>query len=240
MKKAMIGLTAGTMLVGGVAIAQNATERPAPEQRGPKMDADGDGVITRAEAQASAAAMFARMDVNKDGKIDSADREARQQQRREEMFARLDTDKDGSISKAEFMADKGPRGMRGPGMEGPDGPPPPGAPGMDGPEMDGPPPPPPADGQPGKRGPHGGKHHRGMGHGGPRGGMMMMGDANKDGAITQAEFTAAAMKHFDMMDANKDGKVTTEERKAAHQKMKAEWKAKKGERKAPPAPAPAQ
>src|SRR6218665_3798547 len=37
-----------------------------------------DGVTTRADVEARSAAMFARMDVNKDGKIDKADREARQ------------------------------------------------------------------------------------------------------------------------------------------------------------------
>lgn len=229
MKKVALGLSAGALALGGFAYAQGGPGGPG--RHGPMMDADGDGVVTRAEAQASAAAMFTRMDVNKDGKIDAADREARRTQRKEEMFARLDTDKNGSISKAEFMAAKGPGDGRrgGPGM---DGPPPEGMARGDGPAM-GP------DGKPGPRGDkeRGGRHHgamHGKGHGPRGGGMMTMADTNNDGAISQAEFTAAAMKHFDMMDANKDGKVTAEERKAAHEKMKAEWKSKKGERK--PAP----
>lgn len=56
--------------------------------------------MTKADAQARAAEMFARMDVNKDGKLDEADRAARQG----EMFARLDTDKDGKLSQQEFTA----------------------------------------------------------------------------------------------------------------------------------------
>mgnify|MGYP005636123675 CR=1 FL=1 len=71
---------------------------------------------------------------------------------------------------------------------------------------------------------------RGM-HGG--GGMMMMADANKDGTITKAEFTAGAMAMFDRADSNKDGYVTADEMKAAHQAMRSQWK----DRKAPPAPA---
>jgi len=80
--------------------------------------------------------------------------------------------------------------------------------------------------QPGMMG-HEGMRPEGMGHEGMGrrmgAGMMMMrmADANKDGAITKDEFTAAALKHFDMADANHDGKLTPEERKAAMAKMHA-------------------
>lgn len=56
--------------------------------------------VTKADAQARAAEMFARMDINKDGKLDQADRAARQA----EHFARMDTDKDGKLSQSEFSA----------------------------------------------------------------------------------------------------------------------------------------
>ena len=41
-----------------------------------KMDADGDKTISWTEAKAKADSMWAKLDVNKDGKIDPADRDA--------------------------------------------------------------------------------------------------------------------------------------------------------------------
>lgn len=69
------------------------------------LDTDGDGRISRAEMQAGKAGMdehFERMDVNKDGYIDKADRQARLAERRAECFAKADTDKNGQLSRAEF------------------------------------------------------------------------------------------------------------------------------------------
>jgi len=188
-RKIMLGLSLAATAVAGGAYAQQA--------------AKGDGVFTRAEAQAKAQEMFARLDVNKDGKLDQADRAAR----RAAMFDRMDTDHNGQISRAEFDAmGPGARGHRGGGI---------------------------ANGPDGERGP--GKH--GWGHrGGHRGGMMMgrMADADKDGTITQAEFTAAAMQRFDRMDTNHDGTVTKEERQAARQAMREQWKARMGQPEAKP------
>ncbi|WP_275226851.1 EF-hand domain-containing protein [Novosphingobium album (ex Liu et al. 2023)] len=181
----MIGLPIAALAMAGGAYAQQST-RP---------DADGNGTLTRAEMQTHAAAMFTRMDANKDGKLDKADRTARMEEMRAKRFAALDANSDGQISRAEFMVQKpmgdGPMANRG------------------------------DKGQDGKD-----RGHRGWGKRGGHGGMMMMGrmaDADKDGAITQAEFTAAAAKHFDMLDANKDGQVTKEERQAARAQMKAKW-----------------
>lgn len=182
MKKSLIfGLSALALAAGGsAALAHN-------HSGGMKADADGNGVITRAEAETGAAARFAMMDANKDGALTPADREARMAAHRAEMFAMMDADKNGQISRDEFMAHR-------------------------------------HEGEPGGR-MHGNKgmgHHK-MGMGGHgRGGMMMdMGDANKDGNISQAEFTAAALSHFDQADANKDGQVSAEERKAMHEQMRA-------------------
>lgn len=195
-KKVSLAMSAAALAIGGLAYAQ------MPEGR-PQIDADGDGTITRAEKQAGATAMFARLDLNKDGKLDQTDRDAHRQQMRSQMFGKLDADNNGSISKDEFMSGKrghdGPDGkhMGGPGMEGPGG--------------------------------HGMHGRHGM-RGGHRGGMMMkMADANNDGSVSQAEFMAAANKHFDMADANKDGRITKEERDAAHQKMKEARKATKAQ-----------
>lgn len=146
---------------------------------------------------------FAKLDTNKDGVVEKAEADAARTkmrgERRAERFAMLDANKDGSISQAEFDAAHAAR------AEGkPDG-----------------------DGRKGM-----GRHH---GHGG-KGGMRGMGgrgdlftraDANNDGKVTLAEALTKPTEHFKMMDANKDGTVTPEERKAAHEKMRAEWKAKR-------------
>lgn len=234
-KKLTLGISAAALTIGGVACAQAPANPPKMER--PKIDANGDGTVTRAEARAAATAMFAKMDVNKDGKLDKADRELARQQMQDARFARLDTNSDGSISKAEFSAERAPGG---PGPHGgPDGdgpPPPPGGPRGDGPGMDGP-----GKDGPGKNGARDGRGHHdkrgghGFGHGGHGGGMMWMAkqaDTNNDDAISQAEFMAAAMKRFDAEDTNKDGKVTKEERQASREAKKAEWQAKRADKKA--------
>lgn len=179
------------------------------------------GDTTRAQAQEQAIQMFGRMDVNKDGKLDQADRDARQQQR----FDQLDTNKDGVLSREEFAAGPGkmrggpgdgPGGMRGPG----DGPGPMAGPGGKGP---GP------MGAPGDC--PGGKSQR-MGKMGP-GPMMQRADTNGDGAISQAEFVAAHLAMFDKADANKDGTVTAKERRDMRKEFRDEWRERRG------APAPA-
>ena len=203
MKKKMTLLTLGAALIAVPVLAAPGGDRNMG-------DANKDGVLTRAEAEAHAKAMFVQLDVNKDGKLDQADRAARHAEKRAQMFDRLDANKDGSISKAEWdQADaarqakraewKAKRGERA------------GAPDEGGKRH-------------AMRGHHGGK--RG-GHGGPGG--WMKADANGDKAISQAEFVAGALARFDRMDANKDGKVTAEERQAMRQAMR-------DKRGAPPAP----
>jgi hypothetical protein len=168
-----------------------------------KMDADGDKAVSWSEAKARSDTMWARLDVNKDGKIDPADRTAKMG----EKFASIDTDKNGAISRDEFMAhhsqmkagkearDEMRGKWRGEGRaEGGNGR------GMGGRGMGG----------------------RGMGHHGMMGGgmrMLAMADTNKDGAVSRAEFDSMAKMHFDMADANKDGKITAEERRAMMGKM---------------------
>lgn len=160
------------------------------ENAAPKMQHGGDRTVTRAEAQTHAVQMFTKMDVNKDGKLDPADREAHRAAR----FDRMDTNKDGQISRSEFAATPAPPAAGGDAME------------------------------------HGGMGHGGKAHGRMMGGgkghgrmammMLRMADANKDGAVSQAEFTDGALKHFDMADANKDGRVVPQERQAAHAAMR--------------------
>ncbi len=194
MKTFTIGLSlAALAFTGGAYAAPGQTPKGQVRISG---DADGNGVVTRAEAQAQAATRFARLDVNKDGKLDAADRQAMREARRTRMFERLDTNKDGQISKAEFSAERAPAKRM-------------------------------AKGEPGKDGMHHGRrgHFR---HG--RGMMGKMADADKNGAVTQAEFATAALQRFDRLDANKDGQVTKEERAAARERMKAEWQQRRAQK----------
>ncbi|MCL1634107.1 EF-hand domain-containing protein [Luteimonas sp. SX5] len=71
-----------------------------------KADTDKDGRISQAEAAADPklAERFKDMDANKDGYADSADRELRGRQHREEWFSSADTNKDGNLTKAEMDA----------------------------------------------------------------------------------------------------------------------------------------
>ena len=88
------------------------------------VDTNRDGRVSKAEYDAA----FARMDVNKDGFIDQADRQARAEQRRTEWFARADTYKDGKLSPAELEAARAKMGPGRGGEAGPRGPMPPKAP----------------------------------------------------------------------------------------------------------------
>ena len=201
MKKVALGLSAAVLAIAGAAYAQQSMR--------PKPDADGNGIVTRAEMQAHSAQMFAKMDANKDGKIDAADREARQAA----MFDMIDSDKNGQISRAEFTVHHGPgHRMQGEGGEGHRGM---GA-GM-GAGM--------GEGMGEGMGSHRGGHRGGHGGGGM---MARMADTNNDGAVSQAEFTAAAVQRFDRIDANKDGQITAEERQAGRAAMRERWREHKG------------
>lgn len=88
------------------------------------------------------------------------------------------------------------------------------------------------DGQRAGRGDRPGGHRMGM-RGGMRGGAMMglrgKADANSDGTLTQAEFTAAALARFDAADADKNGTVTAAERKAQRETMRSQWRERRGQ-----------
>lgn len=90
MRKLTLAFSTAALALSGVAFAQTAPS----QERAPRPD------MTRAQAQAKAEAAFARMDANKDGTLNQADRAAR----RGGMFDRIDTDRNGSISRAEFDA----------------------------------------------------------------------------------------------------------------------------------------
>lgn len=202
MRKLTFSIGAALLATAGVAVA-------APQIAGHGFP---QGDMTRAQVEATAAERFAKMDANGDGRLDTADRAARQAK----MFDRIDADHNGSISREEFAAMRGQRGQRGDGVQA-------GRHGMGGADM-------PRARMGGMRGMRGGP-------GGPggMGGMTRPADTNNDGAVSQAEFTAGALKMFDAADADKNGTVTQAERKAARDAMKAQWQAR---RAAAPATAP--
>jgi len=132
----------GAGAMGGPFIpAQEAAPPRAGGPRGPggglaRMDADGDGRVTRAEFDAASAARFDRMDTNRDGRVDAtelaalpgggrgmradtdgngvltrAEHEAMARQR----FERIDVNRDGVLDAAELQAGIPMRGRRGGG-----------------------------------------------------------------------------------------------------------------------------
>jgi Ca2+-binding EF-hand superfamily protein len=189
MNRVLLGLSVIALAVAGSALA--ADDKP----RDPPMPGMG---LTRDRAQAGAEALFARLDVNHDGKIDAADRAARLDQ----IFDCLDTNHDGAISRAEFLAantrsQPGPGPAMGPGGKGPGG-----APGGR--------PPAGCEGD----GEHGGE--RGLARAMP---ILREADPEHTGVITKAAFVAAALAIFDKSDTNHDGVITADERQAAQAAM---------------------
>ena len=91
-------ISAASLAFAGAAIAQTA-DNPAPAGA-VKGERHAKGPSTRAEAEQRADRMFARMDANGDGVLDKADREAMVAKH----FERLDTDKNGALSLDEFKA----------------------------------------------------------------------------------------------------------------------------------------
>jgi len=195
MRKLTLALSVASLAIAGPAFAQVSTasdggagDHPHAHQHAP---------ITRADAEARADKLFARLDANGDGKIDQADRAARRDQRRDKQFARLDADHNGAISREEFAAagDKARERFANRAQ---------GADGKDGHRFGG------------HRMAMGGRH--GMHGRNGMGGLAMAGkkaDTNQDGAISKSEFETAALERFDRADANHDGTVTPEERRQA-------------------------
>lgn len=99
MKTKILGLSLAAIGLAGAAYAA------APQGGG---DPLGDKTVTKAEFIAKHGEMFDKMDTNRDGKLDAADRAAHMAQR----FDGADADKNGSLSRDEFAAAhaRGPKG----------------------------------------------------------------------------------------------------------------------------------
>lgn len=165
------------------------------------------GPTTRVELQQKLDQKFAEIDTNKDGAITKAEADAHREtmkkkwaekrtERRAERFSAMDADKNGQISKSEYDAAGAARAQKW------------------------------ADARKDSEGRRGMMRHHGMGHGMKHGDMFARLDANTDGKVTKAEFSAKPLAMFDKADANKDGTVTPEERKAAWEQMRSQWKEK--------------
>lgn len=152
-----------------------------------RIDLDRDGFVTRQEAQGARRA-------NRGDRAEGAQRgprgqraadPARQQQRRMAAFDRLDTDRNGVLSRAEFGQAAQLRAER-----------------------------------------QAARIERGRGAGGGqmglRGRMFELADVNRDGRVSLQEATAAAYQRFDMADLNRDGRLTREERKQNRERRRGE------------------
>lgn len=196
MKKKIMLFAMGASMMAVPAIAQQGAAK-----------ADPNATWTRAEAQTQATEVFAKMDVNKDGKIDAADRTQMRAQREQARFTALDANKDGQISQAEWNQASANREAKAQerraqmtakrATAGQD------------------------EAKPKARGERRGKRagfHHGMGRMGGRDGAQ---------SVTQAEFVAKALERFDRLDADKDGNVTAAERQAFRETQRAERAAKR-------------
>jgi hypothetical protein len=205
--KPIILFTASLVALAGSAAAQLPGPGGPPTFSLLEFDANADGKLTKSEFEAGQRARFNQFDGNKDGSATpeeiitgrevqaKAHREAAQKER----FAELDKDKNGQLSQAEFLTTAEPRGGRGERIRLSGGP--------DFDLMPGP-----GGAPPGARGP-----------GAPgrpplvREGRQMAvapGDADRDGKLTFAEFSARGNEAFARADANKDGTVTIAELQA--------------------------
>ncbi len=114
----------GSLLVGGVGIAAAQGVNNTP-------DAQAKHQAKRSEMKEK---MLAKYDINKDGKLDKAERAAMKNERAEEAFKKADTNGDGKLSIEEFKTLRQHQGRhggfrhhhkgqgiqgRGPGNEGP-------------------------------------------------------------------------------------------------------------------------
>ncbi len=125
MRKSIITISALALAAaGGIAVAAPAAA-PAGTTAQKPTRADRGQPVTRAALEAGIKARFDKVDANKDGIVTRAEfdahrdvlkseRQARAKARRDQHFAALDTNKDGQISRAEFDA---PRERRAEGQK---------------------------------------------------------------------------------------------------------------------------
>ncbi len=236
MRKLTLTLSVAALALAGTVAAQPDRASGERAERGERS-----GPITREQHGQRTAAMFARLDVNGDGVIDAQDRAARKAAR----FDRLDADGNGEVTLAEMQAAHAQRRTRGgqPDAErqargaerlqaqfarlDTDG-----SGGISRAEM---------DAAKGTRAQNRSASADGEARAGKRGkrgggmamhGMLRQADTDGDGAISRAEFEAAAAQRFARMDTDGDGTVSTEERAASREAMRAAMQERRAARAA--------
>lgn len=184
-----------SLLIAGAAILAVAAPAIAASQATPRPAAPVGKDITRAEAEAKVKEYFALFDANKDSAVTKEEITAQREAARTKWRAERFNALDKDGNGAISRAE------------------------FDAAHQDR------AGRGPGADGKRGGPGHHRMGGGMKGGGMSIAkADADKDGRITLAEATRAALAHFDKMDANKDGTVTAQERRDAMKQMREQWK----------------
>lgn len=197
MRYALFAAVGAALLTGaGLALAQPAATAPTPPPPGGMMeraDANHDGVVTRAEFDASVQARFNAMDTNHDGTLSEAERQAGRAAMRDghgpggpggpgrpPMMRDPDANHDGVITREEFLA--GPTSMFERLDANHDG-------RLTGDEM-----------------PPRMERHSQM--------MRRGGEGALHGNVTLAEYQARAARMFDRMDVNHDGQLSQADRDA--------------------------
>ena len=159
-----------------------------------RLDTNRDGFLTREEGDAAKQGMGSDMRQSFARRL--AERDGTRSDRGA-AFDRLDSNRDGMVSRQEFMAAQPQFERHTFVMRNSPG----GEPG--------------APGEPGKM------RMRGMGMS-LHGRMFESADVNRDGRLSLAEATNAALQRFDSADANHDGRLTPDERMQMHQRVKAQ------------------
>lgn len=165
-------------------------------------DAPRPMAVTRDMVKAEADQVWSKADLNGDGRIDAADREARMLKR----FDAMDTNHDGMVSRDEYLAAIRARAKDWHGADWPEH-----GPGEAERKADAGPDHPAMGHEGWKHDDKGGRHH-------PMIAMIVvmpaLHDAIKDGAVTRAAFDAAVTARFDKLDTNHDGTLDRAELRA--------------------------
>ena len=95
-----------------LALALGAVGVAAAEEAGAPVDREAHRAAMKAKFEERRAEMLTRFDVNKDGKLDDAERKTMRDTLTSERFKTLDSNGDGVLSLAEFQAGAGKLGHR--------------------------------------------------------------------------------------------------------------------------------